>query len=737
MKKLLFCGVLFLPFLSYAQNTVQNEKGAIKLDSVVVEAYRAGKNTPVSYTKLGRSELLSAPPSNSIPMLLSLTPSVVSSTEGGNGLGYSSMRIRGSEGSRINVTLNGIALNEAESQEVFWVNIPSFASFLQDVQIQRGVGTSSNGSAAFGASINMRTLHTSAESYGNAEFSLGSYNTFMSTVGAGTGLTKSGFSADFRFSRNIGDGYIRNAKTDLTSFFGSVGWYNGKTSIRLNYILGDQVSGITWAGISKEQMKIDRKYNPTGEYYDAAGNVHYYDNDTDNYRQHHAQVHLTTTLSPSLLFLATAHYTNGGGYYENYKANRRFSSYGVSSQIVGGVTYGRSDMVVRKVMDNHHIAFNSNLQYSSTRFKGSTGVLISMYNGEHFGNIIWSMYNQSISKDYRWYENNGKKREVSLFAKGEYSFGERLVAYLDMQYRVVNYKLLGDDDDVVALDWKKNYGFFNPKGGLTYNLNDKSQFYASLAVGRKEPGRADIKDAVKAGKAEDVKAERMLDYEIGYRFSGEEFTLSTNIYLMEYKDQLVPTGRLSSSGYVIKENVSQSYRRGVEMAAAWHPVRLLRFDGNLTLSSNIIRNYTAFVDQYDSDNNWNPLPQREYTFDKTTISFSPSVTGMAMATIYPSSKMSLSLDVKYVGQQYMDNMESTAGLIPAYYLLNLKASRTFGLNNGRYMDIQLYVNNLLNRKYFSNGWMYMAQFATGSDYVEEGIYPQAEINFMARVAFRF
>ena len=737
MKKLLFCGVLFLPFLSYAQNKEQNEKGAIKLDSVVVEAYRAGKNTPVSYTKIGREELLSISPSNSIPMLLSLTPSVVSSTEGGNGLGYSSMRIRGSEGSRINVTLNGIVLNEAESQEVFWVNIPSFSSFLQDVQVQRGVGTSSNGPAAFGASINMRTLSTASEPYGNAEFSIGSYGTFMSTVGAGTGLSKSGLSADFRFSRNLGTGYIRNAKTDLTSFFGSLGWYNGRSSLRLNYILGDQKSGVTWEGISREQMEADRRFNSAGSYYDAAGNLHYYDNETDNYRQHHIQAHFITMLNSALSFSATAHYTKGDGYYENYKANRKFSNYGLPTQSVGGVSYGRSDMIVQKAMDNGHLAFNANLQYNSVQFRGSGGVSASFYSGDHFGNVIWSMYNESIAKGYRWYDNNGDKDDISAFVKGEYSIGEVVTVYLDMQYRRIDYKLSGNDDDIVALDWSRGYNFFNPKAGLTLNIDKSSQLYASVAVGRKEPGRTDIKEAVKGVKADDIKAERLIDYELGYRLSGTDFNLSANIYLMEYKDQLVPTGRLSSTGYVIKENVGKSYRRGVEIAAAWRPASRLRFDGNISLSKNIIRNYVAFVDQYDNENDWNPLAQREYKFDKTTISFSPSLTSMAMATLYPSSTTSLSLDAKYVGKQYMDNMESEDRSIPAYYLLNFRASKTFSLKNDRYMDIQFFVNNLLNRRYFSNGWVYFAQFATGSDYIEEGIYPQAEINFMMRVAFRF
>ena len=738
MKKLLlFCGVLFLPFLTHAQSQEQNEKEFIRLDSIVVEASRAGTNTPVSHSRIGRAELELLSPVNSVPMLLSLTPSVVYSTEGGNGLGYSSMRIRGSDGSRINVTLNGVALNDGESQEIFWVNIPSLFSYLQDIQVQRGVGTSVNGPGAFGASVNMRTLYSPRESYGNADFSVGSYNTFTTTVGAGTGITPKGFSADFKFSRNTGDGYIRNAKTKLNSFFGSLGWYGGKKSVKINYIYGDQKSGITWEGISRAQMEVDRRYNPAGSYYDAAGNIRYYDNETDNYTQHHIQGHFATALSPWLSLNATLHYTRGDGYYENYKANRRFSEYGLPDQLLDGVAYKRSDVIIRQAMGNNYMAFNANLRYVSTKFTGSGGVSASYYDGDHFGNLLWSMYNSSIQEDYNWYLNTGKKSDISAFARGEYSLGSRSVVFADLQYRLVDFSLSGEDRDFVSLQWSRVYNFFNPKGGLTINLNKQNQFYASLAVGRREPSRSDVKESIKAGKADELKPERLLNYEVGYRFNLEHLTLSANAYFMEYKEQLVPTGRLSETGYVIKENVPQSYRRGVEVAAAWRVFRKLKLDGNITFSTNKIVNYKAYLDMFDNNEDWNPLPQAEYHFDRTEISFSPPVTGMVMATYVPTPLSSISLDIRYVGRQYMSNMQNRESLILEYYFLNLRASKTFEIGSGRYMDVGFFVNNLLNRKYFSNGWIYMAEFGDGSKYVEEGLYPQAEINFTARIAFRF
>jgi iron complex outermembrane receptor protein len=671
-------------------------------------------------------------------MALSLTPSVVTSTEGGNGLGYSSLRVRGSDGSRINVTVNGIALNDAESQEVFWVNIPSFTEFLQDVQIQRGVGTSTNGSGAFGASINMRTLYANPEAYGIADFGVASYNSFMTTLGAGTGLMKNGLSFDIRCSHSSEDGYVRNAKTKLNSIFASLGWKKERSSLRLNYIMGDQTSGITWEGISKEMMETDRRFNPAGMYYDAAGNVHYYDNETDNYLQHHIQAHYIIQLTNNLLLSSTLHYTKGDGYYENYKINRKFSSFGLSAQTIDGVVYNKSDAVIRQALDNNYTAFTSNLQYNKDVINLKAGVSYSYYDGDHFGNLIWSMYNQNIPGNYKYYLNNGFKSDYSAYVKGEIVIASNFVAFADLQYRGVKYTLRGEDKDFVSLNYDVKYNFFNPKFGLTYNMNKFNQFYFSTSVGRKEPGRSDIKESIKSGRANEIKQERLIDVELGYRLSLAKLVLSANVYLMEYKDQLVPTGKLSETGYVIKENVPISFRRGVEISAAWTPAKWLKLDGNLTLSRNLIKNYTAWIDFYDNDSDWNPLPQKSVYYDKTNLSFSPEVVGMSMISFYPCKNTSLSLNGKLVGQQYYDNTSSNSRSIPSYFVMGFHGSQTFKLKSGSYMDFHLYVDNLLNKKYFSNGWVYSAEFRNGAPaYVEEGLYPQAEINITAKIAFRF
>lgn len=739
MKRLaLLCGV-FLPLLTLAQNREgQNEKNeSTKLDSIVVEAWKAGRNTPVSHSEMKQAEIRQISPVQSIPMALSLMPSVVTSTEGGNGLGYSTMRVRGSDGSRTNVTMNGIALNDAESQEVFWVNIPSFSTFVQELQLQRGVGTSSNGPGAFGASLNIRTLFTRPEAYGVAEIGAGSFNSFTTVAGAGTGLTKSGLSFDVRYSRSTGDGYIRNANSDLTSLFVTAGWLKGDNSLRINYIYGNQKTGITWEGISREQMELDRRFNPAGMYFDEAGNMRFYDNETDNYRQHHIQIMYTRALGEYLTWNSVLHYTDGFGYYENYKAARKFSAYGLPAQTTGGVTYTKSDMIQRQALENGYYAASSGLNYSRGALRATGGVSYSYYDGDHFGDIIWSMRNESIPADYRWYFNKGYKGDLSAYARAEAELVKNLIAFADLQYRHVSYTLRGDDKDFVSLNYDMKYNFFNPKAGLTYKSGG-SKFFASVAVGRREPGRADIKESIKAGKGDEIRPERLIDWEAGYSYSAADFTVQANLYFMEYKDQLVPTGRLSETGYVIKENVPVSYRRGIELAASWQPVRFLKLEGNLALSRNKIKDYTNWTDLYDNDSDWNPLPQKSTWYESTNLSFSPQSVGMAMVTLLPGKSTTLSLYGKHVGKQYYDNTSAESRSIPAYFVAGFRGVQSFSIRGASSLDLGLYIENLLDRKYFSNAWVYMAEFANGAPaYVEEGLYPQAGINFMVKISYKF
>ena len=758
---MLFCGILFFPFSGSAtgpnnclpdnyiqQDTTAKEK-VERLDSIVVSSSRANMNTPVTYTEMSRNQLQKESASHSLPMMLGLQPSVVATTEGGLGLGYTKMSIRGTDDTRTNVTINGIGMNDAESQQVFWVNIPSIHSFLKSAQLQRGVGTSANGSGAFGASLNLETGSSGRNAYGAAEMTVGSYNTYMTTVAAGTGSSPKGFSFDIIYSHGQTEGYIRNAKADLNSLYATAGWQNDDNQLKISYILGDQKTGITWEGISLEMYEKDRRYNIAGEYYDEMGNVHYYDNETDNYKQHYIQAAYTHKFGYFTTWNTTLNFTKGDGYYENYKGDTKFSKYGLDPIVIKEgngpdateTTYKKSDFIVQQAMDNSYWAANTGLFHEKGNLKASGGISYSFYNGNHFGDMLWCKH-MPLESNYRWYENNGKKHDYSAYIRAELEFASAFTAYADLQYRGVNYALEGMDKDFAKLDWKKNYNFFNPKAGITFAPNDASRIYASVAVAHREPSRSDIKESIKSAAADKLKAEQLVDVEIGYRYNSQNLALSANLYLMEYKNQLVATGKLTEVGYVIKENIPDSYRRGIELAAGWQASRMLKLDANLTLSRNKAVNYTAWVDTYNNPDEWAPVAQTQMYFEKSNLILSPEVTGMAMVTLTPGAGFNFSLNGKYVGKQYMDNFNSDISKVPAYFVSSLNISKDFNLgkaNGGSSkLNIALTIDNLFNNKYWSYGWIYQAWFADGSaPYVEQGVFAQAPTNFMLKAAWRF
>ena len=724
-----------------------------RLDSVVVSSSRAGKDTPVTFTMVGKEQLQRSNPLNSLPMNLALQPSVVSVNEGGTGLGYSKMTVRGSKGSQINVTLNGITLNDAESQEVFWVNIPALSSMISSVQLQRGLGTAANGAGAFGASINMSTAAVNADPFGSADLSVGSYGTFIGSFAAGTGLTKSGLYFNAAYSRGMTDGYIRNAYADVHSAMAVLGWMNERNSLRLTYLMGSQRTGITWEGISLEQYELDRRYNPAGEYYDQFGNVHYYDNETDNYAQHHIQLNYTHSFSERLVWSSTFNYTRGDGYYENYKAGKSFSEYLMENPVIDGVEYDEGDFITREALANDYFVLNSDLRYTSERLRMTAGLNLSRYDGDHIGNVLWNnVLGDSYDYDsHEWYLNRGLKHEASAFVRGEVLCCDGLTAFADLQYRGVWLDMSGPEDDGVLLDHKDNWQFFNPRAGLSYRWSPSSRVYASAALGHREPGRSDIKElildankAAMAGVASrgvDIRPEKMLDIELGYEYASENLSLSANVYLMEYWDMLLETGKLTDVGYAIKENVPRSWRRGIELAAAWKIAPWVQVAGNLTLSTNKIRNYTAYYEKYDNMNDWNYLGQHQVEFANTDILMSPSLVGMAGMTFKPFASSAKSLDSiylsmngKYVGKQFYDNTSSDERAIPAYFVADL----SLGYEPFSGLTLSLHVNNLFNRMYYADAWLWRAYFQEEDLYYKEvGVYPQAPLNMMFKASWRF
>ena len=766
MRGFLFFAALIalIPFSAQGAGKEAVDEKTERLDSVVISSSRAGRDTPVTFTMLGKEALQRSNPISSLPMNLALQPSVVSVNEGGTGLGYSKMTVRGSKGSQINVTLNGVTLNDAESQEVFWVNIPALSSMISSVQLQRGLGTSANGAGAFGASINMSTASVSADPTASAEMSLGSYGTFVSTFSAGSGLMKSGLYFNAAYSRGLTDGYIRNAFADVQSAMAVLGWMNEKNSLRLTWLMGDQRTGITWEGISLEQYAIDRRYNPAGECYDKFGNVHYYDNETDNYTQHHLQLNYTHAFADNLAWTTTFNYTRGDGYYENYKAGKSFSKYLMPSPVIDGVQYDEGDFITKEALANDYFVLNSDLRYTSDRLRLTAGFNVSRYDGDHIGSVLWSDV-LGDSFDYgsnEWYLNRGLKHDVSIFARGEIICCDGLTAFADLQYRGIWLQMSGPEDDGVLLDHKDDWQFFNPRVGLSYRWNPSSRVYASAALGHREPGRSDIKelilDANKAAAAGvsargvDIRPEKMLDVEVGYEYYSEKLSYSANIYLMEYKDMLLETGKLTDVGYAIKENVPRSWRRGIELAASWNPLSWMSVGGNITLSTNKIRNYTAYYEKYDNMNDWNYLGQHTVTFDNTDILMSPSLVGGAFLTLRPFASLPgslnstyISVDGKYVGRQYYDNTSSADRAIPAYFVagLSLGYELPLGSVSGLFdkshaLRFSMHVNNLFNNMYYADAWLWRAYFQQEDDYVSSvGVYPQAPVNLMFKVAWNF
>ena len=739
-----------------------NEEKVERLDSVVVSTSRAGRNTPVTFTMVGKEELRRANPLNSLPMNLGLQPSVISVNEGGTGLGYSKMTVRGTKGSQINVTLNGITLNDAESQEVFWVNIPALSSMISSVQLQRGLGTSANGSGAFGASINMSTAAVGADPFASAEMALGSYGTYIGSFAAGSGLLDSGVYFNAAYSRGITDGYIRNAFADVHSAMAVLGWMDDRNSLRLTWLMGSQRTGITWEGISPEMYEVDRRYNPAGEYYDQFGNVHYYDNETDNYAQHHLQLNYTHAFTDQLAWSTTFNYTRGDGYYENYKAGKSFSKYLMPDPEIDGVIYDEGDFITKEALANDYFVLNSDLRYASDVLNLTGGVNLSRYDGDHIGSVLWNnILGDSFDYDsHEWYLNRGLKHEANAFVRGEVLCFDGLTAFADLQYRGVWLSMSGPEDDGVLLDHKDNWQFFNPRAGLSYRWSPSSRVYASAALGHREPGRSDIKElildankSIEAGvtsRGVDIRPEKMLDIELGYEYVGEHFSLAANLYMMEYWDMLIETGKLTDVGYAVKENVPRSWRRGVEIAASWEPLSWLQVGGNMTLSTNKIKAYTAYYEMYDNMNDWNYLGQHTVDFRNTDILMSPSLVGMASVTFRPFasavgslSSAYLTWNGKYVGRQYYDNTSSDERAIPAYFVADMAVGysvpldRPKGVEKSSSLNFSFHIHNLFNHKYYADAWLWRAYFQQDDLYYSEtGLYPQAPLNIMFKVTLK-
>ncbi len=732
------------------------QPATILSQEVIVTATRAGDKTPMAITNLDQGIIEKNNTGSDVPYLLSTTPSLVETSESGIGIGYTSMRIRGIDPTRINVTINGIPYNDSESQGVYWVNLPDIASSVQDIQIQRGVGSSTNGSGAFGASVNLRTKSVHTDPYAEINGSYGSFNTSKSNIQVGTGLIKDKFSFDARLSKVQTDGYIDYSFSDHESFFVSGTYYTEKTLIKANVFRGQERTGISWWGVPDYMLETDRTYNPAGEYTDMDGNTRYYEDQTDNYIQTHYQLLLSHEINPGLDLNFALHYTKGDGYYEQYKDSDEFSDYNLPNIMletdqltIGSRTFSfpdsiisNSDIIRRKWMDNHFYGFTYSLNYNKDQLNLKLGGAWNKYDGDHFGTILWSEFG-NVEKDYEWYNNNGTKTDFNFFGKITYTLLSNLYLYGDVQYRNISYEMTGLDDDFKDLTQDHNYNFINPKVGIFFDINKKLSTYFSFAVANREPTRSDFKNAI-GDEAAMPTHETLNDFELGGNYKTPNYSLSVNLYYMKYKNQLVNTGELSSVGYAIQTNVDDSYRAGIEIMSNYKLNHFLNWQLNLTFSSNKINNFVEYSDY--SDTSWTYIGNLPRELGTTNISYSPEFIGSNILSVKPFTQVEISLISKYVGKQYFDNTSDENRKLDPYFINNLKLFYTPEVKFAKQLAFFVQVNNLFDVEYESNayGGNWYEGVENPANYLGEGqegswayYYPQAGIHFLAGVTLQF
>jgi iron complex outermembrane receptor protein len=714
---------------------VRLETSSFIADEVVVTATRAGNRTPMAYENVEKEEITARNMGQDMGYLLSLTPSLVQSSESGTGIGYTNFRIRGSDPSRINITVDGIPLNDAESQQVFWVNMPSFSSSLSSIQVQRGVGTSTNGAAAFGASVNLQTETPSTKAYAEISSTFGSYHTWIHTVKAGTGLIKDRLSFDFRYSNLKSDGYVDYATSDNQSMQFSGNYFTKKGRIKAGVILGEQHTSISWWGVDELTLDTNRTYNPAGQYVSPSGENLYYENQTDNYWQNHYHLVYSTKLTEQLLLNAAVFYVDGRGYYEQFKQDQAVADYYLPGIVVENDTITHTDLVRQKWLDNDFYGGVFSLVYSRDQLKLIGGGGINRYVGDHFGKIIWMRYAGDTEKDHEWYRNNADKWDGNLYLKANYQISRKLNLFGDLQYRYVNYLMEGIDDDgyMRELDQEHRYNFFNPKLGAQLEINPGQVAYASFSIGNREPTRQNFKDATGDPEATPL-PERLRDLELGYSFSSRTVAAQLNIYYMNYKNQLVPTGELSQDGYPIMTNVDKSYRAGVELSFGLQPFSFLEWNASVTLSRNRIRDFVESYIDYDSDTWEGAVSSRE--LGSVDLAYSPSVISSSDLVFHLAKAMDLHLISQYVSEQYFVNTMNEHMKLDSWFVNNLRLDYSFPVKKVGVVGLQFQVNNLFNTLYENNAYG-GTWWEDGQEYYWSAYFPQATIHYLAKLSLRF
>ena len=703
---------IFFSLLSFSQETKKDTTKVTELKEVTVSSVRAKDKNPITYTNVSKEEIAPRNLGQDVPVLLQYLPSVVSTTDAGNGVGYTYMRVRGSDGSRINVTLNGVPFNDSESQGTFFVNLPDFASSLESVQLQRGVGTSTNGAGAFGASLNMATKSYQEKSYAEISNSFGSFNTRKHTLSFGTGLHNN-FEMNGRISNIASDGFIDRATSNMFGYFFNVNYVKESTLVKLLAFGGKEKTYQAWYGIEDpEKLKNDRTFNPAGMYFDEFGNMQFYDNETDNYWQNHFQLHWTEKWSENWISNAALHYTIGKGYFEQYKEDEDLTDYNLPAFNGNSI----SDLVRKRWLDNDFFGATFSLNYKNENVDLLFGGAANRYLGLHYGEVVWTQ--NYIPNPNRYYDNYGNKDDVNFYTKASYNVTNKLNLFADLQYRMVFY----DATSVKFDDVNDTFRFFNPKAGLNYQLDEKNAFYGYFGIANKEPRRDDYESGA-------IKPERLFDYELGWKYNTKKVKLYANAFYMRYNDQLVLTGDLNDVGAPIFTNSGKSYRLGLEVESTIALTNKLILNPNFTLSQNKNEDFYYEI---------NGVVQN---LGNTNIAYSPNFIFGNRFSYLPVKGLQLSLLSKFVGEQYMGNIDSDVSKLDSYFINDFNVSYDWQINKGiKSIVFSALVNNIFDVEYESNGYFYTYDDdSSGSTvtYSGAGFYPQAGMNFLLGMNLKF
>jgi iron complex outermembrane receptor protein len=704
---------LFSILFSLCSFSQEQPKDSVKsIEEVLISGVRAKDKNPITFTNVSKTQIAPRNLGQDIPILLNYLPSVVTTTDAGAGIGYTYMRVRGSDGSRINVTLNGVPFNDSESQGTFFVNLPDFASSLESIQLQRGVGTSTSGAGAFGASLNLQTKAAQQNSYAEIANSIGSFGTRKHTLAFGTGLHNN-FEMNARISKIKSDGFINRASSDLFGYYFDANYITKNTIIKAIAFGGKEKTYQAWNGLEdEEKLKNDRTYNSAGQYTDEFGNTQFYDDETDNYWQNHFQLHWNEKLTSKWQSNLALHYTLGKGYFEQYREDELFSDY-VLPDFNGNTS---TDLVRKRWLDNVFFGTTFSLNYKTEKTDVIIGGAANKYQGKHFGEVVWTQY--YVPNSNKYYDNFGNKNDVNFYSKASQQLGKFNV-FADLQYRMVFYQA----NSIKFNDVNDTFRFFNPKAGITYTLNQASSIYGYFGIANKEPRRDDYESG-------SIKPERLQDYELGYKFKNKKTSLNINAFYMRYKNQLVATGALNDVGSPVFENSGKSYRAGIEIEGAIKIIPKVMLQPNLTLSTN--KNEDFYFERDGVLTN----------LGNTNIAYSPNMVIGNALTYSPINTLQISLLTKYVGKQYMGNIDAEKSILPDYSTSDLNINYEWKINKGiKSIVFSGLINNIFDRTYESNGYFYTYNdnwSGPGISTIEGvGFYPQAGINFLAGINLKF